>query len=374
MVSSLFGTNRMPCATRLAPFVYILLLFISCTPEKSGEQTAESFPVMKPVRRDTVYIREYVADVQSAMNIEIRAMAGGYLESIHVDEGAYVQAGQILFTIHQTAYQQEVLKAEAILNSASAEAKAAEVELRNTEALVERGIVSASELELMKARLEALKSKIAEAEAHASAARLQLSFTRIKAPFAGFINRIPNKIGSLIEEGALLTTLSNTDEMLVYFTVSEKEFLELASQPGGGPGEVELVMANGERYPYRGKVETAESEVDRNTGSLAFRARFPNPEKILRHGSSGKIRHAQPLRDALLIPQKATLEVQENLFVYVLNADQTVALRRIVPAYLLTHVYVVASGVSAEEYIIREGIQRIQQGDVIVPDTIQSLF
>jgi RND family efflux transporter MFP subunit len=346
-------------------------LFTTCSTKDSNKSEAETFLVIHPIITDTAYATEYVADIHSIQNTELRAKVGGYLEAIHADEGQYVKAGQLLFTISRQLYQQELLKANAALASAIAETKAAEVERMNAQALVEKNIVSQSELDLAIAKVEAFKAKTEEARANETSAQLQLSYAQVKAPFSGYINRIPNKVGSLIEEGELLTTISNNEEMLVYFNVSEKEYLDYAlAQVDGKPREVSLILANDKIYPLHGKVETTESEIDKSTGSIAFRARFTNPDHILKHGSSGKIRVNTELKNVMLVPQKSTFEIQENLYVFLVDEHNKVSMRKIVPSLYLSHYYVINSGLSSEDRFILEGIQRVRPGDTIVPEGV----
>lgn len=355
----------------LAGLLSLTWLFPACSDSKSEVTDTETFPVIRPLVKDTVYVREYVADIQSVQNTEIRAKADGYLEAIHADEGQVVKTGQLLFTISRQRYQQEVLKAEAALASTIAEAKAAEVELRNVQALVGKNIVSQSELDLAQAKAEALRSKTEEARAHLSSAQTLFSYTQVRAPFSGYINRIPNKVGSLIEEGELLTTLSNNDEMLVYFNVSEREYLNyMTAAQSQQPREVELVLANGQRYAYPGKVETAESEFDKGTGNIAFRARFANPAQLLKHGSTGKVRVATPLNQAVLIPQKCVVEIQDKFFVFRVNAEGLVNMHSITPGYRLPEMYVVESGLDANDQIIYEGVQRVRAGDQVMAQVV----
>ncbi|MFO0488027.1 MAG: efflux RND transporter periplasmic adaptor subunit [Cyclobacteriaceae bacterium] len=344
----------------------LLLFGQRCTPRQESTASPETFQVIRPLIKDTVYLREYVADIQSVQNTEIRAKAGGYLETIHVDEGEFVAAGQPLFTISRKQYEQEVLQAEAAVASAVAETKAAEVELKNTRALVEKNIVSQSELELAQAKVEALKARTAEARAHEANARLELSFAQIRAPFAGYINRIPNKTGSLIVEGSLLTTISNNNQMLVYFNVSEREYLDyLSTSSEGKPKEVQLLLANGEVYPFAGQVETAESEFDSSTGNIAFRAKFPNPRQLLKHGATGKIQVSVKLKNALLIPQKSVFEIQDKFFVYEVNDSSRVKMTSVTPSYRLPELYVIERGLSAEARVLYEGIQLVTAGERI---------
>jgi RND family efflux transporter MFP subunit len=351
--------------------LFCLVFLGSCSSEKNDKTPTESFPVAHPVVMDTVFAKEYVAEIQSVQNIELRARVTGFIENIHVDEGQAVLAGQTLFSISNQEFREELLKANALLKSAIAEAKVAEVEVTRTRTLVEKNIVSSSELEMAGAKLEAIQAKIDEAKSAVSSAQLQLSFTEVKAPFSGVINRIPNKRGSLIEEGTLLTTLSDNHEVFAYFNMSEQEYMEFVKREDSKDSKiVSLITADNEPYEVKGTIEVVESEIDKNTGTLAFRARFPNSSQRLKHGSSGKVLLNTQLKHALLVPQKSTFEVQENLYVYVVNKDNVVELRSIVPYLRMPHFYVVASGLTANDNIIYEGIQRVNEGDKITPKPI----
>jgi membrane fusion protein (multidrug efflux system) len=321
---------------------------------------------------DTVFSKEYVAEIQSVQNVELRARVKGFIEKIHVDEGQSVQAGQLLFTVSSQEFREELLKANAMFKSAVAESKVAEVELKTTKTLVEKNIVSATELEMAEAKSEAIQAKIDEAKSAISSAQLNLSFATIKAPFSGTINRIPNKAGSLIEEGTLLTAISNNKEVFAYFYVSEKEYLEFIKQNDLRRNKnVSLIMADNQMHKFKGTVETTESEVDKNTGTIGFRARFPNPEQFLKHGSTGKVILSSELKDAMIIPQKSTFEIQENTYVYVVDKDNVVHMRSIVPKIRMSNLYVLESGLSVDDKIIYEGIQRVKEGDKVSPDPVQ---
>jgi membrane fusion protein (multidrug efflux system) len=350
--------------------VPLCVLLAACgSKEEEVTSTPEVFPVTNPLVMDTIYFKEYVADIQSIQYVEIRAKVDGYLEKIHADEGQYVRQGQLLFTINNKAYQEELLQAQAMLKSAIAESKVSEVEWQSNKTLVDKNIVAKSQLEMTAAKLEAAKAKIEETKSAVAAAKLRLSLTQIKAPFSGLLNREPNKAGSLIEEGTLLTTLSNNKEVYAYFNVSEKEYLEFVKQKNWKQkNKVSLQLADGQLHPHRGTIETIESEIDKNTGSLAFRARFPNPEQLLKHGASGKVLLENELKDALVIPQKSTFEAQDKLYVYAIDNNNKVQLRNITTKLRLPHLYVVESGLSPNDKIIYEGIQTAKEGTVITPD------
>lgn len=349
----------------------MLLLHWSCSPTEKVMENVERFPIINPVVADTVYNKQYVADIQAIQNIELRAKTSGYLESIHVDEGQHVNKGQLLFVVSGRQFTQELMKARAALTSALADVKAAEVELSNARTLVEKAIVSKVELELAEARLEALMAKVEEARVQEASASLQLSFAQIKAPFSGFINRIPKKVGSLIDEGTLLTTLSDNREIFAYFNVSEREYLDYVSENASERDEIELILNNGKSHPHKGKIETIDGEIDRSTGNIAFRARFPNPNQIIKHGSSGKVLVKHRLEGVTLIPQKSTFEIQDNHYVYVVDDDNTVQRKRIVPSIRLPHTFVVNEGLSTQDKVLYEGIQRVREGDRVTPETVQ---
>jgi membrane fusion protein (multidrug efflux system) len=250
-----------------------------------------------------------------------------------------------------------------MLKNAIAEAKAAELDYLNTILLHEKSVVSKTEVEIAKSKLDALNAKIEEAQSHEASAKLRLSFTEIRAPFDGIIDRIPNKIGSLIAEGDLLTNISDNKEVFTYFNVSEIEYLEFAKNrkdTSSSKSVLSLLLANNEMYPYKGDIETIEGQIDKNTGSIAFRARFDNPDKLLRNGSSGKVRLRRYLKKALIIPQKSTFEIQDKVFVYVVNDSNVVSMKSFVPKLRLPHLYIVESGLTVNDKIVFEGIQDIK--------------
>jgi len=371
MTFPILSVSRIHIYIRLILFSSLAITFSGCTPSPKEESTLEKFPVSGPLIADTTYSKEYVADIHSIQNVEIRAKVEGMLEAIHVDEGQSVKEGQLLFSINSQQYRQELLKAQAARASAFAEAKAAEVELNNVKTLLNKNIVSQSELNLAQAKLEAFNAKVEEAKAEEAGASLQLSFAQIKAPFSGLVNRIPNKAGSLLEEGALLTTISNNKEVFAYFNLSEKDYLDyITSSTDVKPTEASLQLANNTLYPHTGKIEMIESEFDRSTGNIAFRARFPNPNQLLKHGGSGKIMVKTALKNAMLVPQKSTFEVQENIYVFVVTKGNKVQQRKIVPSFRLTQLYVISSGLTASDKFVHEGIQKLKEGDVIVPESV----
>lgn len=347
-------------------------ILLSACKQETAPAVAEQYPVVSPERHDTTYASEYVAEIIAVQNVEIRNRLHGFIEVIHVDEGKPVKKGQTLFSISSKVYQQKLLQAEAATKSALADLKSAQIELENTERLYKKNIISKTEFELAQARAEALKAKVEEARSQEAEAHLQLSFTEIKAPFDGIINRIPKKVGSLVEEGELLTSISNHDEVLAYFHLSEKEYLEYRKRTESGKSDkVSLMLADGSPFPHPGVIETSESEFDPLSGNIAFRARFANPEGILRHGSHGKVVISKPLNNALMIPQKSTFEIQDKTYVYVVKSDSTLEQRIIVLKQRLPHIFVVESGITENDHILYEGVESVSNGLKINPVLIE---
>jgi len=359
------------CMTASFLTLSIILFLSACTSNKEESTAQEKFLVTNPIVMDTIYTVEYVADIHSMRNVELRARVNGYIEKIHVDEGQLVMIGQLLFSISSQGYQQELMKARALLTSAIADAKVSEVDLNNVATLVEKNIVSKSELEMAQAKWEAAKAKVEEARANEASANLQLSFAEVRAPFSGVINRIVNKVGSLIDEGTLLTTLSDNSEVFAYFNVSETNYLDIMEERSVNEHHsVELIKANAVPHPFKGIIETLEGEMDKTTGNIAFRARFKNPDLVLKHGSTGKIKLNHEINNVILIPQKSTFEIQENLYVYIIDDKNIVQLRSIKPAMRIPHLYVIESGLTPSDRILYEGIQRVKEGDQINPEVV----
>ncbi|MCA9499461.1 MAG: efflux RND transporter periplasmic adaptor subunit [Nitrospira sp.] len=347
-------------------FISVCLLMISCTYEKETE-AIDTHKVIYPVVQDAKYSSKYVAQIQSVNYVEIRSKIRGYIEKIYVDEGQPVKKGQLLFALTHNVFEKELQKANAAFRSAVADLKVAEVELANVIVLVEKNIVSKSELYVIQAKVDALKADLEEALANREQQALNLSFSRIRAPFDGFINRIPNKVGSLIAEGDILTSLSDNREVFAYFNLSEVDYLNYIASGERGAKVVSFELANQVLYEYEGTIEVIESEFDSSTGNIAFRARFPNPDGLLKQGANGKVIVNKILENALLIPQKSTFEIQDQLYVYVVNQDNVLEQRNIVYKMRLPNFYVVESGLSKDEQVLLEGVENVMNGDKVHP-------
>lgn len=357
----------------LSLIVLSITLFSACNSNNNQESKQEAFPVTAAIKIDTSSHTEYVAEISALQNVEIRARVKGYLEKFHIDEGVYVKEGQLLFSINNKEYIEELGKAKAMYKSAVAQVNAAELEVKNVLQLAEKKIVSSTEIEVAKNKLEAEKANLEEALAHQAHAKLRLENTEIRAPFNGIINRIPHKIGSLIDEGTLLTSISENDEVYAYFDVSEKEYLNYArniEKDSVNSRVVTLILADGKEHNHTGMIETIEGEIDESTGNIAFRARFKNPSKIIKHGASGKIRLLKKYNDAIIIPQKSTFEIQDKLYVYMLDKNNKLEVRNIETTSRLPHLFIVSKGLKEGDKILFEGVQNVKNGMIIQPNFI----
>lgn len=355
----------------------ISVLFSACsTKSKSISEEKDSIltiPVARLYPQKTELHREYVGSIQANKNVEIYARVKGYLEEVYVDEGKSVKKGQVLFRINNEEYIADLAKQKANLQSAIAQAKGAELEVNRVKTLVDKNIISKTELEVANANFAAVNAKIEEANSAVTNAKIHLAYTQIRAPFNGIVNRIPLKIGSLINEGTLLTSISDNSNVNVYFNVSENEYLEFVKarkESNVDDNVVDLELADGTYFAQKGKIETMEGEFDESTGSIAFRARFSNPEHILKHGSTGTIRLTNSVDEVILVPQKAVFDIQDKSFVYIVGKDNQIKTRTFVPQQRIGDYYIVKSGLSTGDKIVYEGIQVLKDGMMIKPKLV----
>lgn len=329
----------------------VLLFSTSCKTKKEKEEDVK-YQVTSPLSMDTMVLRDYVCQIRSIQHIELRALERGYLQKIYVDEGQFVRKGQVMFQIMPLIYQAELQKSQA-------EANFAEIEYQNTKSLAEKNVVSPNELALAKARFDKAKAELTLSQVH-------LGFTEIRAPFDGYMDRFYVREGSLVNEGDLLTTISDNSKMWVYFNVPEAEYLNYKSNTKNDSiMKVRLQMANNELFPYVGLVETIEADFNNETGNIAFRATFPNPKALLRHGETGNIQVSEPIKNALIIPQKATFEILEKRYCFVVDKDNIVRQREITINAEMPDIYIVKSGLNKNERILLEGIRKVSNGEKI---------
>jgi membrane fusion protein (multidrug efflux system) len=313
--------------------------------------------VTSPLVEDVLVTQQYVCQIRSQRHIEVRALQEGYLEPITLKEGQSVKAGEVLFRVVPTLYK-------ARLDAELAEARLAQLELNNTRKLAETNVVSQNEVALYEA-------KLAKAQAKAAQAQAELDFTVVRAPFDGIVDRLSQQQGSLVKKEEVLTTLSDNDVMWAKFNVPEVRFFEYMSGRGKvkrnsrielADTRIELVLANGSTFEYdAGSAVTVEGEFNRETGNIQFRADFPNPDGLLRHGQTGTVLIRRNLRHVVVIPQRATFEFLDKRYVFVVGPDNVVHQRLITVSHEQDDIFVVERGLAVTDKILLEGVKQVSE-------------
>jgi len=342
---------------RLSILTVIVLISLSTAachkPEEQVHHEKHKILATCPAAQSITLTQEYVCQIRSQRHIEVRALEMGYLEAIPIKEGQAVKTDDLLFKVKPILYK-------AKFEAESAEAELARLQYKNTERLYKEKVVSEQAVKLIQAQL-------AKAEAKAAVAGAELDFATVKAPFDGIVDRLYHMHGSLVREGDVLTTLSDNSVMWVYFNVPEKRYLqykaELASKQDSL--QIDLVLASGEVFPYKGKIGAIEADFNNTTGNIKFRADFPNPEGLLRYGQTGTVRIHQDVDNAVIIPQRATFEVLDKQYVWVVDEENKAHQREIKIGHVLEDQYVVKTGVSIQDKIILEGGREVRDGDEV---------
>jgi membrane fusion protein (multidrug efflux system) len=349
----------------------------SAKPENGGGMPPAALPVLKVAAMPATTYHEYQATLEGKVNVEIRPQVDGYLDKIFVDEGAYVKAGQPLFRINDRTYQEQLSNANAQLLAAQANEEKAQVEVSRLTPLVQNNVVSDVQLKTANAAYQAAKAGVAQAQANVGNARINVGYTVISAPVNGYIGRIPFKTGSLVGRGEAqpLTLLSDVNEVYAYFSMSEIDFLTFKNKVAGNTvadkvkslPAVDLVLPDNSIYTEKGHVETMEGQFDKTMGAVSFRASFPNGAGLLRSGNTGKVRIPQELSSALIVPQEATFELQDKVFVFAVGDSNKVASKPITISGKSGAYYFVEKGLQPGEKIVFAGLGRLQDGAVIAP-------
>ncbi|MFC0779934.1 efflux RND transporter periplasmic adaptor subunit [Flavobacterium sp. HJSW_4] len=344
-----------------------LFVLVSCGDKsKKDSNNVKTFPVYKVTVKDTIVSSKFVADVHAKNNVEIHVRIPGLLDKVYVSEGQKVKKGQILFKISDVELQIQLLKAEAVYKSSKADLRIATVELEQAQTLFNKKVIADKELELSKAKYEAASAKVAHAVAEKKAIDQQISFTTIRAPFDGTIDRIPFKEGSLVENGSLLTTVSQLDDVYAYFSIPENTYFQMMEDKTlNTQGDIKLVLPNGQVYDQKGELRTADGEIDRQTGSIQYKAKFHNPQGFIKHGTSGKLIISEPKTNAILIPQKAVFSIQDKQYVFRVNKDGVVKMTNVTIETTLDDVYILNDGLKSDDLIVQEGTQSLRDGDKI---------
>ncbi|WP_230407873.1 efflux RND transporter periplasmic adaptor subunit [Flavobacterium hydrocarbonoxydans] len=359
---------------------FILALVLSSCADKQQAPVAAAplLPVLAITSSNAVTDAEYPAALQGAVDVEIRPQVSGNLERIYVDEGAYVTKGQTLFKINERPYREQLNNALANLHAAEAASINAQLEVDKLAPLVLNKVVSDYQLKTAKASQKIAAANIEQAKAMVGSARINLGYTNVTAPVSGYIGRLPKKQGSLVAAADIepLTNLSDVHEVYAYFSLGETDFIKFKSVYAGNTlGDkikklppVTLILADNSAYPQLGKIDMVDGQFDKNTGAITVRATFPNKNGTLRSGNTGKIRLGVQHDDAILIPQSATIEMQDKVFVFTVNKENKVTKMPITISGKSGTNYLISDGVKSGDQIVLSGIDKLQEGQLIQPE------
>lgn len=338
-----------------SPIFAIFLAIFSLSLPACNKRVEKQFKVVvtTPQVKDVNITQEYVCQIQSQHHIKLRAFERGYLDSIPIKEGQQVAEGDLLFKVIPTHYQ-------AKLDVEQADVQIAQLQYNDVKKKYQDKIVSQDEVTRSEAKLK-------KSEARAKQAEAEVNFAIVKAPFEGVVGRLDHQQGSLVDKGEILTTLSDDSTMWVYFNVSEARYLEYMAERNlyQEDPQFELVLENGKKFNQAGKLGAINSNFDTKTGGIPFRADFPNPDRVLRHGQTGRILIHRVLKDAIVVPQRATFEVLNKRYLYVVDKENVVHRREIVIQNELDDIFVIKSGLDVDDKIVLEGIRQVRDGDKV---------
>lgn len=361
------------------PLALSLLFFAACSGEKVqlADPVVQSLPVKLLMNgSQTTYI-EYPASVKGTVDLEIRPQISGLLEKIYINEGAQVHKGQTLFKINDLPFREAVNNAFANVQAAKAAVLNSQIEVDKLTPLVSAKVVSDFQLRSAKAAHQMAVANLEQAKAGVASAKINLSYTEIKSPVDGYVGRLPKKQGSVVgpNDPIPLTQLSDTHDVHVYFSLAEADFINFnAKYPGKTVSErlkglpaVSLILTDGSTYTESGRVDMVDGQFDNQTGSITLRAKFPNHYGLLRSGNTGKIRLPLNHENVILVPQTATVEVQDKIFVYTVDANNKVGRKPIGIMATSGADYLVNNGLRSGERIVVDGIDKLKDGDIIAP-------
>ncbi len=349
----------------------VVVSFISCQSKGTPNEnmTTPEVSVHQVDIGEGISTNTYSASIEGTTNVEIRPQISGYLSKIFVDEGAYVKAGQSLFKIDDSPFLEQYNTAKAAVEVAVANLKNIKIDLDRKIELVENKIVSDLQVTQATASYDAAHASLAQAQAAMNAAKINLDFCLIKAPVSGFIGRLPYRLGSLVSPSTAepLTLLTDINEVYAYFSMSESAFVNFQEQRSANTAmdSVTLILSNGKTYYHKGVIDAIAGQFDKNTGSIAIRAKFSNPERKLRAGNTGRIEIAQKIEDVLLVPIKSTLAIQDKIYVYKLGNESKVEQVEVEVVGKTTEDYYVRSGVQKGETVLNGGLGFVRPGKVV---------
>ena len=364
--------------SRLVLLACCLALLSSCGGGNKGAGNVPEYAVLETQATTAHLTNSYPATIRGKQDVEIRPMVSGFITKLHVDEGSVVKKGQVLFTIDQVQYKAAVETAKAAVATAKAALQTQQLTTENNRELNKKGIVSDYQLSTSENQLAQAKAALAQAEASLTNAKRNLEYTEVTSPSDGIVGQVPYRIGSLVSASIAtpLTTVADNSSMYAYFSMTERQLLNLIKEGGSQKDilekmpKIRLQLIDGTLYPDSGRVETISGVIDPTTGSVSMRAMFPNEHNVLRSNSTGNVIFPNVLENVILVPQSATTEIQDKKFVFVVQADNTVKNTEI-QVYRLNDGknYYVTSGLKAGDRIVIEGVQALHDGQAITPIT-----
>lgn len=353
--------------------VFIIGSLVNYSCNSKGEQVEVetlSLPVTTVKRDSAVTTFEYLGAIEGKVNVEIRPQVEGLLDEIHVDEGDFVEKGQLLFSINSLPYQERLKNAQAAVEVEKAKLENARIELERLQPLIDHEVISEVQMKTAQSNYEVAKASLAQAEALKATSQIDVQFTQIKAPVSGYIGLIPKRVGNLVAKGddEPVTTLSDISEIYVYFAMSESNYLFYKKMKEDSTARrlnphVKLILADGTVYSEEGVIDADAGQINRTTGAITLRAKFDNPNKLLRSGNTGKIILEQVHPDVLMVPQKAITKVQDKNFVFILEADSTVERKEVhINGKAGENFIIKDSNISEGETIIQSGVHKVKDG------------
>lgn len=336
------------------------------------------YPVETVKNQSSSLQTTYPATINGIQDVEIRPKASGFITKICVTEGQAVSAGQLLFVLDNETYQAQVRQAQAAVNTAQSQVNTAKLTYNNSKQLYDNKVIGDYELQTSENSLKSAEAQLAQAQAALASAKESLSFCYVKSPAKGVVGTLPYKVGTLVSGSNVLTHVADISQMEVYFSVTEKDMLEMSKQDGGLQGavnnypSVKLQLADGSTYAYEGKVAAISGVIDQATGSVQLKAHFPNPEKLLKSGGSGTIIVPRSSASAIVVPQSVVMEVQNKKFIYTVGKDKKVKYTEIkVNPQDDGNNYIVTEGLKEGDQYVTNGITKLTDGMEIVPITPQ---
>ena len=362
---------------------YLILLsaLYSCSDKPATGQAAPApeLQVLEITSGNTTTYQQYPASIEGATDIEIRPQVSGTIEKLFIEEGAHVVAGTPLFKINEAPYREKLNNAKANLSAAKGALSNAALEVEKIKPLVANKVISGFQLKTAQATLDIAKANVEQAKADIAAAQINIGYTIIKAPVSGYIGRLRKKEGALVgpSDTDPLTQLSDVSSVHVYFSLSENDFTNFKEQYAGSTLQdkiknlppVTLLLSNNTPYNEKGRLDVVDGQFDNKTGAITLRANFPNPKGLLRSGNTGRIQLGVPHNNSMLVPQTATLEMQDKVFVFLLDKSNKVKKQPVVVSGKTDLDYVISEGLQSGDRIVLENIGSLQEGTLIKPAT-----